>query len=194
MPPNINAVIVSIPIFLFLDMSYSYDHQSLPLRQSIILFGIIPHLITPLRSKLLSRLIKTESVGKDRTRLTKAIALAVRELAKQTEVTGNAKDLAAFIALALQTISDGIDVSVAAWEKRDYWVKADRFRMEWMWTGQIAEKMRKALSEDDWATIAMLMPQIAAKLNKIQVSERHRLGKPWVGAYKRMNEEILNSK
>jgi len=142
----------------------------------------------------LSRLIKTESVGKDRTRLTKGIVLAIRELAKQTDVTKEAKDLAAFIAIALQTISDGIDESVAAWEKRDYWVKADRFRMEWMWTGQTAEKMRKALSDDDWGTIAMLMPQIAAKFNKIQVSEKHRLGKPWVGAYKRMNEELLESK
>jgi len=137
----------------------------------------------------LSRLIKTESIGKDRTRLTKAIVLAVRELAKQNDVTNEAKDLAAFITLALQTISDGIDVSVSAWEKRDYWVKADRFRMEWMWTGQTAEKMRKALSEDDWGKIAMLMPQIAAKLSKIQVSENNRLGKPWVGAYKQMISE-----
>ena len=142
----------------------------------------------------MSRLIKTESVGKDRTRLTKGIVLAIRELAKQTDVTKEAKDLAAFIALALQTISDGIDESVAAWEKRDYWVKADRFRMEWMWTGQTAGKMKKALSEDDWGTIAMLMPQIAAKLNTIKVSENHRMGKPWVGAYKRINEELLESK
>jgi len=153
-----------------------------------------PALDKPFRSNLLSRLIKTESVGKDRTRLTKGIVLAIRELAKQNDVTREAKDLAAFIALALQTISDGIDESVAAWEKRDYWVKADRFRMEWMWTGQTAGKMKKALLDDDWGTIAMLMPEIAAKLNKIQVSEKHRLGKPWVGAYKRMNEELLESK
>jgi len=137
----------------------------------------------------LSRLIKTETVGKDRTRLTKGIVLAVRELAKQTDVTTETKDLAAFIALALQTIADGIDESVAAWEKRDYWVKADRFRMEWMWTGQTAEKMKTAVLKDDWGTIAMLMPQIGTKLNKVQVSANHRLGKPWVGAYKRMKGE-----
>jgi hypothetical protein len=137
-------------------------------------------------------LIKTDTVGKDRTRLTKAIVLAVRELAKQNDVTTEAKDLAAFIALALQTISDGIDESVAAWEKRDYWVKADRFRMEWMWAGQTAGKMKTALSEDDWGTIAMLMPQIATKLSKIQVSDNHRMGKPWVGSYKRMQDEGLS--
>jgi len=137
----------------------------------------------------LSRLIKTETAGKDRTRLTKSIVLAVRELAKQKDVTPEAKDLAAFIALALRTISDGIDESVAAWEKRGYWVKADRFRMEWLWTGQFAEKMKNALLSDDWGTIAMLMPQIAQKLGKIQIAENHRLGKPWVGFYKRMMEE-----
>lgn len=139
----------------------------------------------------LSRLIKTDTVGKDRARLSKAIVLAVRELAKQTDVTTEAKDLAAFITLALQTISDGIDESVAAWEKRDYWVKADRFRMEWRWAGIIAGKMKTALAEDNWGTIAMLMPEIATKLNKIQVSEKHRLGKPWVGSYKRMQDEDL---
>jgi hypothetical protein len=134
----------------------------------------------------LSRLINPDSAGKDRTRLSKAIVLAVRELAKQKEVTNEARDLAAFIALALQTISEGIDASVAAWEKRDYWVKADRFRMEWMWAGQVAAKMKTAVLADDWATIAMLMPQIAAKFGKVQVSDNHRLGKPWAGAWRRL--------
>jgi len=147
--------------------------------------------ITPW-SRLLSRLIKTDTVGKDRTRLTKAIVLAVRELAKQNDVTTEAKDLAAFIALALQTISDGIDESVAAWEKRDYWVKADRFRMEWRWTGQTAGKMKTALSQDDWGMIAMLMPEIGSKFSKIKVSDNHRQGTPWVGAYKRMQDEGLS--
>jgi hypothetical protein len=134
----------------------------------------------------LSRLVNPDSAGKDRTRLSKAIVLSVRELAKQRDVTPEARDLAAFIALALQSISDGIDISVVAWEKRGYWVKADRFRMEWMWTGQYAGKMKSALLNDDWGTIALLMPQIAAKFGRVQVSENHRLGKPWAGAYGRL--------
>jgi len=134
----------------------------------------------------LSRLINPDSVGKERTRLVKAIVLCMRELAKQAGVTPEAKDPAAFIALALKSISEGIDVSVAAWEKRDYWVKADKFRMEWMWAGQVASKMSEAVLSDDWATIATLMPQIVQKLNKVEVSDNHRLGRPWVGAYKQL--------
>ena len=134
----------------------------------------------------LSRIINPDSVGKDRARLSKAIVLAVRELAKQTEVGQEAKDLAAFISLALKTISEGIDSSVAAWEKRDYWVKADRFRMEWMWAGQYADKLKVAIFTNDWGSVAMLSAQIAQKFGKIVIAQNHRLGKPWVGAFKRL--------
>jgi hypothetical protein len=130
--------------------------------------------------------INPESAGKDRTRLTKGIVLAIRELAKQSDVNDEARDLAAFICLALQTIYEGIDVSVLAWEKRGYWVKADRFRMDWMWTGQYADKIKVAIFTDDWGTIAMTIPQIAQKFGKIEVSENHRLGKPWVGSFKQL--------
>jgi hypothetical protein len=134
----------------------------------------------------LSRVINPDSAGKERTRLIKGIVLCMRELAKQGRVTPEAKDQAAFIALALKSISEGIDASVAAWEKRDYWVKADKFRMEWMWAGQAAEKLKIALSKDDWATIATLMPQLAQKFSKVVVSDNHRLGTPWVGAFKQL--------
>ena len=66
----------------------------------------------------------------------------MRELARQSDTGDEAHDLAAFIAAALKTISEGIDSSVAAWEKRGYWVKADKFRMDWAWAAPIAEKMR----------------------------------------------------
>ena len=135
----------------------------------------------------MSRVINPDSAGKERTRLTKAIVIAIRELAKQTEPNVEARDLAAFISLALQTIAEGIDVSVAAWEKRNYWVKADRFRMEWAWAGQLGEKMRVSVLNDDWANVALLSAQIGQKLHKIKVSENHRMGKPWVGAWKQIS-------
>ena len=137
----------------------------------------------------MSRIINPDSAGKQRTQLTKAIVLAVRELARQSQVGAEARDLASFIALALQTISEGIDVSVAAWEKRGYWVKADKFRMEWTWAGSTAGKMKKAVLSDDWASVAMLSAQIAEKLNKIKVSPNQRLGKPWDGSFEQLNSK-----
>lgn len=113
--------------------------------------------------------------------------LCIRELAKQSQVTPDAKDQAAFIALALHAISEGIDASVAAWEKRGYWVKADKFRMEWIWSGQYADKMKGAVLSDDWAAIAALLPAIAQKFSKVVIAENHRLGKPWTGAFRQLS-------
>jgi len=129
-------------------------------------------------------IINPESAGKERTQLTKGIVLAIRELAKQTDTGVESRDMAAFISIALTQISAGIDISVAAWEKRGYWVKADRFRMEWLWAGIYADKMRAALMTDDWATVAVTMAQVAQKLVKVDVPAGHRLGKPWIGAWK----------
>ena len=142
-------------------------------------------LVRNLRGEM-SRVINPDSAGKERNRLTKAIVISIRELAKQTDTEGEARDLAAFIALALGAIAEGIDVSVAAWEKRNYWVKADRFRMDWAWSGQMGEKMKTAVLEDDWAGVAMLSTQIAEKLSKVKVSDNHRMGRPWVGAWKQL--------
>ena len=52
---------------------------------------------------------------------------------KQKEPDAHSYDLVAFIALALLEIDANIEKTVAPWEKRDYWVKADRFRMQWGW-------------------------------------------------------------
>ncbi len=116
----------------------------------------------------------------------RGIAVALRELSRQASTAGDARDLVAFIVLALREISAGIDPSVAAWEKRGYWVKADKFRLEWAWSGPLASKLEKALMTENWAAIAELAAQIAGKVRNVQVSEHHRLGKPWVGAYGRL--------
>ena len=74
----------------------------------------------------MSRVINPDSAGKQRVQLTKAIVLSIRELAHQKDTGAETRDLAAFISSALKTISEGIDASVTAWEKRDYWIKADK--------------------------------------------------------------------
>jgi hypothetical protein len=136
----------------------------------------------------LGRYINNETGGKERNRLTKAIVIAIRELMKQQEPDESSRDLAAFIAIALLNVHETIDSSVAAWEKKDYWVKADRYRRDWEWTLSFGNKMKKAVNDEDWGTIAMLSIQIAQKLNTIKVSDRHRLGTPWIGAYDILNQ------
>ncbi|MCX7976475.1 MAG: hypothetical protein N2646_05330 [Bellilinea sp.] len=136
----------------------------------------------------MSRLINPESAGKQRTQLTKGVVLAIRELMKQEQADENTRDLAAFIGLALIEIGETIDISVQAWEKRGYWVKAERFRMDWEWVQQLGQAVLDALKAEDWNQVALLSVKVAQKLQKIQVAERNRLGTPWKGAWQRLLE------
>jgi len=137
----------------------------------------------------LGRLINPESAGKERSRLTKAVVIAIRELMRQSKPDDNTRDLAAFISLALDTIAGTIDPSVEAWEKRGYWVKADHFRMEWTWTSRLAANMRLAVLTEDWLKVAQNAAQVAERLNGVHISQHHRMGTPWVGAYRKMKGE-----
>jgi hypothetical protein len=110
----------------------------------------------------------------------------LRQLSQQSDLGDEARDLAAFIALALRSIHNGIDSSVSAWEKRGYWVKADRFRMEWAWADSMADRLGEAILRDDWPVVAELSIQTAQRLHSVQVSSNPRLGRPWEGAYARL--------
>jgi hypothetical protein len=136
----------------------------------------------------LGRVINPDGVGKERTRLTRAVVLALRELMQQSEPDRDTRDLAAFIALALKAVSETIDTSVSAWEKRGYWIKADRFRMDWAWSEKYAGDMKQAVLQDDWGKVAITAAQVTEKLKDVKVPQRHRLGTPWVGAWDKLKE------
>jgi hypothetical protein len=137
---------------------------------------------------VLGRVINPETAGKERSQLTRAVVLAIRELMRQTEADGQTKDLAAFIALALESVAGSIDASVIAWEKRGYWLKADRFRMDWAWSEKLGKMMRQAVLKDDWPMVAATAAQVAERLKDVDVPKRHRLGTPWVGAWDKLLE------
>ncbi len=132
------------------------------------------------------RLIKTGSAGKDRILLEKGIILAIRELAKQSEMDNSTRDILAYISLSLKAISETIDESVAAWEKRGYWIKADRYRMEWLWAGNWGDEMKQAIRSEDWTTVAKITAQVTQKMSKVKIAERNRLGTPWAGSYQKL--------
>jgi len=134
----------------------------------------------------LSRVINPNRPGKERDRLKRAVALALREMMKEPEPNERTRDMAAFIALSLAAITDTVETTVTAWEKRDYWVKADRFRMDWIWADRLGKEMREAVLAEDWGQIAQVAAQVGQALGDIQVSPRHRMGTPWVDAWKHL--------
>ena len=82
----------------------------------------------------MGRVIHLERAGKERNRLARQVLTAIRLLGQQEGIDERTRDLAAFVGLALEDLFATVDPTVEAWEKRGYWVKADRYRMEWRWT------------------------------------------------------------
>jgi len=105
------------------------------------------------------------------------------------ELDAESKDLAALVVIGLRGIAATIEQTTEAWEKRDYYLKADRFRMEWEWAGQAAERMAKTIKADRWAE---LPPQLAALLPHfadIRITKLTRGAETWQGCYKLLMRE-----
>lgn len=136
----------------------------------------------------MGRVIQIDGVGKERQQLVRSVVLALRGLMQQDKPGVQARDQAAYISLALAEISRTIDTSVAAWEKRGYWLKADRFRLEWAWSERLSKEMRQAVLQEDWARVATTAAAIAEKVRTVKLPERHRLGTPWVGAWDKLRQ------
>ncbi len=108
----------------------------------------------------------------------------------QSEVDSNTYDHVAFIVIMLEAIDDSIERSVFAWEKRGYWLKADRFRQEWRWAGDLGRRMKSALLSENWAEVGAVSAQVVNKLSQVKVPPRHGLGTPWVGAWAKLAKKV----
>lgn len=131
----------------------------------------------------MSPITSVESGTTLRNRLSRSIVLAIRTLMQQPAPNQLSFDLVAFVVLALEKIQESIESSASAWEKRDYWLKADRFRMDWQWVGESQKKLAEHLLQEDWAALATNLTTIAQHLNRVEIRPNNRIGEPWIGAW-----------
>ena len=133
--------------------------------------------------------VKTaESGATYRNRLSRSIVLAIRLLMQQNKPDRSSLDKAAFVVLALEKIAESVNSSAEAWEKRDYWVKADHFRSEWLWVDQSKISLEKVVRTQDWPEIARELVQVAQHLRNVQISANNRIGEPWEGAWQLLSQ------
>ena len=131
----------------------------------------------------MGRGINPERPGKIRERLLKVLVIALEEYQSLDGVSDQTKDIAAFIGLTLEAISQTGERTASAWEKRDYWIKADRFRNEWFWVSVYGNRMQAAVLDGDYSLVHATTTDILEFVNDIEVPNRLRFGTPWSGAY-----------
>ena len=131
----------------------------------------------------MSRVISTSSIRRERELLLRGVAQAARAFKPDNNGTAEGLDQAAFIVLGLEKIQAGVERTVTPWEKRGYWMKADKFRLEWEWTERKARELRSALDDSNWAAIDEGVGWVAKHLEGVRIPERGKPRAPWKGAW-----------
>lgn len=137
----------------------------------------------------MSRVINPDSPGKTRNQHMRTLAEILRRLASKSMMDDEARDMAAAMVFIFRDIDAGVDQSAQAWEKRDYWLKADRFRREWEWAAQAATDLKDVIQNEAWDIFPRLMMDLFPHFSGTRIKKYTRKPELWQGAYTRLMEE-----
>ena len=90
--------------------------------------------------------------------------------------------MVAFLAHSLRGIYSTIEESAHAWDKRNYWKKAEHLRHEWRWSTQAAERLEKLIREDQWSAVPDELIALIPYFSGISISTITRDADWWCGA------------
>ncbi len=134
----------------------------------------------------MSRVINIDNPTKRRNHNRRTIAELLRRLSQKSTIDDEAKDLTAAIVLSLQDIWAGVEQTALAWEKRDYWMKAERFVRQWEWATEAAANIEDVVRNNAWDLLPELLADLFPRFADIQIKVMTRKPDSWEGAYKEL--------
>ena len=142
----------------------------------------------------MSRVIRVDGPGKTRNHLMRNSAELIRHLSQKTAVDDETRDMTALLVYCFRGIDEGIDESVQAWEKRDYWIKAEQFRLRWAWAGEAAIQLDDIVRQGRWEDMPPVLIHLLPHFEAIKVAKFTRKPSLWSGAYDRLLRESPNGR
>lgn len=139
----------------------------------------------------MSRVINVNSPGKRRSHARRTIAEVLRHLMLKREIDQEAKDMAALVVSSLREIAETVEATASAWEARDYFSKADRFRLEWEWVTPTADRLERVILQDRWDELPRELATLAPRFADVSVSKMTRAPSEWRGHYAELAGERL---
>lgn len=137
----------------------------------------------------MSRVINTNSPNKVRSQCRRSIAELLRRLSQKPKIDAEARDMAAAIVFMLIEINESVEQTVSAWEKRGYWMKAERFLRQWEWAREAAANFDDVIRNESWDLLPRLLADLFPQFSDVQVKRMTRPDSDWKGAYKRLLRE-----
>ena len=137
----------------------------------------------------MSPVINLDSTGKQRNQIMRTGAEILRRLSQKSAIDTEVKDMLAMLVYCFREIEAGIDQSAQAWEKRDYWVKAEELRQRWSWPGDVADQIQAMIFQEDWNMLPALMVKLLPRFADIKITKLTRNESLWEGTYERLMRE-----
>lgn len=137
----------------------------------------------------MSRVININSPGKIRNRNKRTIAEILRLVSTKATFDTEARDMSAALVYSLRAIHESTLLTIEAWEKRGYWMKADRFMREWAWSNEMAANLEDVLRHEAWDLVPGLLGELVARTADVQVKNMTRSPAVWQGAYQKLLSE-----
>jgi hypothetical protein len=137
----------------------------------------------------MGRVINPDGAGKLRNQALRTIAELLRHLSQKNTLDDEAKDMASALVFCFRDIDEGIEASAAAWEKRDYWMKADELRTRWSWAGRMADELNALIVGEQWDKLPAIMLKIMPYVSDIKITKLTRKEDAWQGSHMRLLRE-----
>jgi len=137
----------------------------------------------------MGRVVNPNNPTSVRNQQMRTAAELLRLLSQKADLDAEARDMAAQVVFCLRAIEEGIESSAAAWEKRDYWVKAEQLRQRWAWAGHCADRLETIIRRDEWHRLLEVLVELLPRFAEIKVTRLTRQAGAWMGAYERLLSE-----
>lgn len=141
----------------------------------------------------MSRVINPDNAQKIRNQNMRLGAEILAQLVKKAEIDDEAKDMLATLVLAFREIEDGVEESMIAWEKRNYWNKVEQFRAQWIWVGAMSAKLEQQIREQSWESLPMTLVSLMPRFADITITKFTRKSDAWEGNYRKLMAEPAKS-
>lgn len=138
----------------------------------------------------MSRLLKPDHTGRMRERHRRTIAEGLALLAGKQGLDDEGRDVIAIIALSLLEIHRGIEESAGAWERRHYFLKAERLRAQWAWSERLARRLVGRLCAADWEGLCAVLRDLEFRFADVRVERITRSPNFWRGGHARLRESL----
>jgi hypothetical protein len=132
----------------------------------------------------MARVIRTEPATRTRAQVLQGASQALVGLAPDLPLE-EARERLAFLALCLAEVQRSLEETIEAWEKRGYWVKADRFRAEWHWVEEALTRVTPALRSGELGAGFEAAGQLDGRLPPPRPTRSQDREPVWKGSWER---------